>query len=355
MQESLPFDRPSGAARRQEAMARLHAGTPPADLGQTLVEAAQDGDGALVRDLLIAGVPANSVHQDRCALAAAVLSGDGPAVQELLEAGADPNRQDRFGRSPLHLAAEGGRPEIVTLVVAAGADPRVLDKDGGSARDHASTEAVAKMLDRLGAPSRDFAKVRGLHIHPDASARALLVKSDQPAVLKAVGALLEARGWAPDIADKTDLPLADVTLVVYQLRGHAWTLVQALTPEAPIDTGLAKRVAEELKTGTILYTSAQADGHCGYDFYIRGRLRESFLRGNGEGGQPIDRFESTDRTPDDVRGQDAFEVADAFLRARDAFVPDWSDQARLATSPERFSMGIWPRNSLVRADLIYVR
>ena len=52
-------------------------------------------------------------------------------VRGLIEAGADPNVQDRFGRTPLHHAVMQFKdPEIVTALLEAGADPDVQDLDG---------------------------------------------------------------------------------------------------------------------------------------------------------------------------------------------------------------------------------
>ena len=55
---------------------------------------------------------------------------DVAAIRWLLEHGADPNaRWSHWGAdvTPLHLAVLGGHPDIVRLLLAAGADPRIRD------------------------------------------------------------------------------------------------------------------------------------------------------------------------------------------------------------------------------------
>jgi ankyrin repeat protein len=54
-------------------------------------------------------------------------------VELLLEHGADPNRQDVNSRTPLHVAAEFGRLEMVRLLLTHGADKKVKDAAGETA------------------------------------------------------------------------------------------------------------------------------------------------------------------------------------------------------------------------------
>jgi ankyrin repeat protein len=52
-------------------------------------------------------------------------------VKLLLEHGADPNTQDEDGRTPLHKAAYKGHVDVVKLFLELGVDPNTQDKDGG--------------------------------------------------------------------------------------------------------------------------------------------------------------------------------------------------------------------------------
>ena len=46
-------------------------------------------------------------------------------VEKLIQAGADVNEQTEMGWTPLHLASENGRVEVITALLAAGADKTI--------------------------------------------------------------------------------------------------------------------------------------------------------------------------------------------------------------------------------------
>ena len=75
-------------------------------------------------------------------------------VALLLAAGADPNAVDFEGATPLMYAAEVGRPEVLRALLAAGADPNAQDAEGHTAlmyaADHCQTES-ARLLVQVGA------------------------------------------------------------------------------------------------------------------------------------------------------------------------------------------------------------
>lgn len=98
-----------------------------------LIRAAQTGDVELVRMLVEAGASPGG----RCecagaetALWSAVVFGHRPAVEYLLGAGADPDVAAFAGITPLHAAAQRGRDDLFTGLVAAGADPARTDGHG---------------------------------------------------------------------------------------------------------------------------------------------------------------------------------------------------------------------------------
>ena len=70
------------------------------------------------------------------------------AVRVLLKAGADPNRRWN-GRSPLHYAAHKGFAEIADLLLEAGADPRLRDRDGYDAAQTADRAGHHEIAERL--------------------------------------------------------------------------------------------------------------------------------------------------------------------------------------------------------------
>ena len=61
-------------------------------------------------------------------------------VRLLLKRGVDPNIQDQYGDTPLHIAAHGGHDDVVKLLLEYGADPTVKDKDGRTPLDLARAE-----------------------------------------------------------------------------------------------------------------------------------------------------------------------------------------------------------------------
>jgi cytohesin len=82
----------------------------------------------------------------------AAWSGDAKGVKEFLAAGSDVNAKDKYGRTPLHLAAEEGHKEIVELLISKGAD---LNAKGGrfgrTPLHQAATKEIAELLIAKGA------------------------------------------------------------------------------------------------------------------------------------------------------------------------------------------------------------
>ena len=101
----------------------------------TLTGAARNGDIATMQALIKGGADLNqrggvngwpplmhAIHKNRSA-----------AVAALLEAGADPNERASGGSTALIMAAGYGYAEMVRLLLAYGADPRMVDANGDSA------------------------------------------------------------------------------------------------------------------------------------------------------------------------------------------------------------------------------
>lgn len=84
-------------------------------------------------------------------LTATTFFADGEIARILLEAGADPNLKNRDGGTPLHAAVFLGKADIVEQLLANGADKNVRNRDGASPLDLAdldlqTTSYIAGML-----------------------------------------------------------------------------------------------------------------------------------------------------------------------------------------------------------------
>lgn len=60
----------------------------------------------------------------------------------LLTDGADPNKQDKWGRTPLYQAILTGSPNMVDLLLDFGADPNIADHNGEASLHHASSRRL---------------------------------------------------------------------------------------------------------------------------------------------------------------------------------------------------------------------
>lgn len=58
------------------------------------------------------------------------MNGDTPAIRKSLVAGIDPTSADKGGFSALHVAAEYGHGEAISLLIEAGADVNCVDRHG---------------------------------------------------------------------------------------------------------------------------------------------------------------------------------------------------------------------------------
>jgi ankyrin repeat protein len=75
----------------------------------------------------------------------AVRAGDLARVQALLDAGEDPNPFDDEGRTPLMLAAENGREDLVLALLDGGTDPILVDRVGETALAKAAAHGHARI------------------------------------------------------------------------------------------------------------------------------------------------------------------------------------------------------------------
>lgn len=117
-------------------------GGAPKDDG-TVIAAVRLGDHEALLERLEAGGDAKAVDVSYgvSSLSWACLSGDEEAVKILLDAGVDPNIENRDGNRPLHAAAFTGRDGVAALLLDRGADPNARAGDGNSAIDSTKADA----------------------------------------------------------------------------------------------------------------------------------------------------------------------------------------------------------------------
>lgn len=124
---------------------------PPA--AAPVADAARMGDLASVRTLLAEGEDANAAHGDgMSALHWAAQRGDVELARTLAQAGAAVDATTRIGDyTPLHIASEAGRAEVVELLLGAGADASVRSSNGATplhlAASAGSVQAITALLD----------------------------------------------------------------------------------------------------------------------------------------------------------------------------------------------------------------
>jgi ankyrin repeat protein len=111
-------------------------------------------DPAIIRVLVEAG--ANVNEPDRrglTPLVRAITSNSAAVTQTLIELGADVNQADERGNTPLHYAAlsDYGETEVVRLLLAAGANRKVKNKDGLAPAEAARKFKYANLAELIGA------------------------------------------------------------------------------------------------------------------------------------------------------------------------------------------------------------
>ena len=68
-------------------------------------------------------------------------------VKKLIQAGGDVNEKDKWGFTPLHRASANGQVEVITALLAAGADKTLQDNSGRTPHDVAKKEDCKHALE----------------------------------------------------------------------------------------------------------------------------------------------------------------------------------------------------------------
>ena len=73
--------------------------------------------------------PSSAEKSSYTGLLSAAARGDAAQIKALIAKGEDPDTRDGYGRTPLHVAAYGGKHEAMSVLVGAGANPNALEND----------------------------------------------------------------------------------------------------------------------------------------------------------------------------------------------------------------------------------
>ena len=210
----------------------LRAGADPNDSQpdgvSVLVAAAHSGNGPVAALLLEHGADPDAAGGGYTALHAAILRSDVDLVNVLLARGANPNlritkgtpmRRDTtdwnlpatlVGSTPYLLAARFLEPEIMRVLVGAGADPRLTMPNGADAAMLAAGMGSSRTASRRGIEEIDFGKVE-----PESRVR------DGVAAAVALGGNASAANQAGDTAVHVAAALGHDTVVRLLVEGGA--------------------------------------------------------------------------------------------------------------------------------------
>lgn len=372
----------SGLATMIGRVRRLFAGRPRAerlepDVGcspiDQLHDAARHGRIESIRSLLADGVRPDACVSDEAdtALALAVRGGHVAVVRTLLEAGADPNRRDVDGLTPLMRAVTDGRAAESTArqLVALGADVYAEHLSGLTALDLANEDPakadLARVLGTLAekadstSPAFGIAEpatVRSLATRTVETARGLgnrqvselvlAVRAPIDAVAPALEQSRAGRQWSRQIFDAQGFFPGEEGYLVYQFRGHDWTLAQTeLLDRRALHATDARILSKQLGCDAAIIDICEPDEILRYALYREGRQVEEFrLLPNQRTA-----FDSVLRDLAEADSATPFEFVDRTLGEWGLFVPGLGDD-RLEVLARDFTPADFERVDFLRID-----
>ncbi len=233
---------------------------------------AAPGQAQLLRVLVEAGAQIEARDADGLTpLIRAVLDGPGNpvAIRTLVELGADLEAKHEAGLSALEIARQApDKAQVVELLM------ELREKQG-------SSDGQARVASA--GPSAE--SLRGVG-QPEASELVLLVKAPIQQVSRAFEVRRCATTFQEDILDGEELAIRDEGFLIYQFRGHPWTLVQSpLIDRRALHPGDAADLSRRLEADAILYEVCDADDYFRYRLYRDGELVED----RSPSGEEIDR------------------------------------------------------------------
>ena len=200
-------------------------------MDQALIAAAEKGSVSLVSELLKQGANVNAQDErGRTPVMAATYGRHASAVQALIKAGADVNQRDRMLNNPFLYAGAEGMLDILKLAHAAGADPRITNRYGGTALIPAAERGHVEVVNWLLANTR----VEVNHVNRLGWTALLeaIVLSDGGARHQQIVAALIRHGADVNIADR------EGRSPLYHARQRGYAKIQALLEAAGARAGV---------------------------------------------------------------------------------------------------------------------
>ncbi|CAI5462190.1 unnamed protein product [Closterium sp. Yama58-4] len=144
---------PNGRRAAEAAGATIIASASVGDVNEAIKDAAKAGDAAAVKQLLAGGgVDINLPSPERSgwtALHLAAFYEHPEVVQVLLAAGADTEARNNTGNTPLQFACLKGNLDVARMLLDAGADLYATSDDKGNALEYAQEWGTEEMVDFL--------------------------------------------------------------------------------------------------------------------------------------------------------------------------------------------------------------
>lgn len=206
--------------------------------------------------LLLATSPALAQDSRADAISYSAANGDIPTVTRILDSGFDVNTQwGMFDQFALQKAAEWGQTEMVRLLLSRGADPKLKDSSGRTARDWAKNNQHAEVV-------RVLREAEGLPAEEPRRKQEPQTAQDKPQQGAA------RPNPAPTTAPAANQPAAGVQPQDGRWRGTIHGITRAGT----------QYVEFRVKGGRIVDSTFNLDYHCAPQYVYRERTTVGFNR-----------------------------------------------------------------------------
>ncbi|MBF5005690.1 sigma-70 family RNA polymerase sigma factor [Diaphorobacter caeni] len=160
----------------------------------------------------------------------AIVAGVVDAVKLHIARGDNVNASDNFGLTPLMLAARADKPSICALLLAAGADPTLVDRSGRTARSYISTKSSAIQQLLTSSCFDDSVENPLSPEHEGAIGSPPKSGSEASFVDAGLGTELDEMKWEPDDTPSEVQPDPTLTIVAGRIQ-------HAISTHAPVETG----------------------------------------------------------------------------------------------------------------------